>query len=166
MSNLFNKEIGQMKMHTYNNLINVGDKYYRFIGLQIGSFRISKEGKHEYSYNLLDIQLYDACYGGHLDIVKLMIEMGADGWHLGLYYACQCRNDKHLDIIKLMIERGANDWNLGLRGACSGGHLDIVKLMIEKGANDLATGLYYARLGGSGEHLDIIKFMIERGADD
>ena len=73
-----------------------------------------------------------ACRGGNMDIVKLMIEKGANHWNWGL--RCACRGG-HMDIVKLMIEKGADDWNWGLWGACEGGHMDIVKLMIEKGAN-------------------------------
>ena len=40
----------------------------------------------------------------------------------------------HMNIVQLMIECGANDWNSGLSGACEGGHIVIVQLMIERGA--------------------------------
>ena len=75
--------------------------------------------------------LYGACQGGHMDIVNLMIEKGADRWNSGLVYAC---SGGHIAIVKLMIEKGANQWNWGLEAACVGGHIDIVKIMIEKGA--------------------------------
>jgi ankyrin repeat protein len=42
----------------------------------------------------------------------------------------------HIDIVKMMIDKGANDWNWGLRGACRSGHIEIIKLMIDKGANN------------------------------
>ncbi len=50
-----------------------------------------------------------------------------------LYEACR---SSHIEIVKLMIEHGANDWNTGLYDACQGGHIEIVKLMIEHGANN------------------------------
>jgi len=43
--------------------------------------------------------------------------------------ACEGGN---IEIVKLMIEKGATDWNWGLYGACKGGNIEIVKLMIEK----------------------------------
>lgn len=79
-----------------------------------------------------DDGLLGACRGGHIDIIKLMIEKGANNWNWGLFGACR---GGHIDIVKLMIEKGVNNWNLGLFGACCGGHIDIIKLMIEKGAN-------------------------------
>jgi hypothetical protein len=159
MSNLFDKEIGQMKIHDDEKLINIGDKYKRFIGLRIGSYRISKEGLQTYG-TLLNKQLYDACFSGNLDIVKFIIEKGVDDLNWGLTGACY---GGHLDIVKFIMEKGVDDLNWGLTGACYGGHLDIVKFLIEKGANDWNRGLYGAC---SGRHLDIVKFTIEKGAND
>ncbi len=47
----------------------------------------------------------------------------------GLYKACK---SGHLDIVNLVIEKGANDWNRGLIGAYRGGNLEIVNLMLER----------------------------------
>ena len=66
-----------------------------------------------------------------MDIVKLMIEKGANDWNDGMYSACQ---RGHMEVVKYMIEKGAKSWNDGIYGACLGGHGEIVKLMIEKGA--------------------------------
>ena len=76
--------------------------------------------------------LYGACRGGHMDIVKLLIEKGAGNWNCGLSGACSGGN---IDIVNFMIEKGASSWNWGLRTACETYHLDIVKLMIKKGAD-------------------------------
>ena len=50
---------------------------------------------------------------------------------MGLAGACL---GGHLELVKLMIEKRANDWNWGLKKACQGGHIELVKLMLEKGA--------------------------------
>jgi ankyrin repeat protein len=44
-----------------------------------------------------------ACRGGHLNLVELMIEKGANYLNWGLEY---CK-DGHLDIVQLLIEKGA-----------------------------------------------------------
>ena len=75
--------------------------------------------------------LSNACQGGNLDIVKLMIEKGANWWDSGFSNACRYG---HMECVKLMIKKGADYWNIGLHYACKYGHIDIVKLMIEKGA--------------------------------
>lgn len=60
-----------------------------------------------------------------------MIEKGADDWNGGLEDACF---GGHMDIINLMISKGANNWNSGLEEACWHGNQTLIRLMIEKGA--------------------------------
>ena len=50
-----------------------------------------------------------------------------NNWVDGLRYACF---GGHLNIVNLIIDNGANDWDVGLFGACRGGHLDIVNHML------------------------------------
>ena len=58
-----------------------------------------------------------------MEVVNLMIEKGASGWHWGLYYACKYRQDEiaklmsgdqtrsrvadYTKIIESMVEKGA-----------------------------------------------------------
>ncbi len=79
-----------------------------------------------------DWGLYGACEGGHMDIVRFLIEKGADQWDWGLSYACR---GGHMEIVKLMIEKGCKWLNGGLSNACKHGHMNIVKFLIEKGAS-------------------------------
>jgi len=84
--------------------------------------------------------LYHACVGGHIEIVKLMIEKiqsipaeHAD-WDLALEGACE---GGRLEIVQLIIiisnKSGiTNDWHLALKGACHGGHADIIEFIIKK----------------------------------
>jgi ankyrin repeat protein len=89
---------------------------------------------NELCMNVGDINecLKGACEGGHMEIVKYMIEKGADDWHGGLEGACY---GGHMEIVKYMIEKGADDWNGGLYNACLEENIEIVKYMIKKGAN-------------------------------
>ena len=119
--------------------------------------KIKKLIKISKSYNW-DYGLYGACQGGHIDIIRFMIEKGADDWNGGLNNACQ---SGHIDIVKLMIEKGANHPNWGLFHACIGGHIDTVQLIIKKGGNCWSWGLDGACRNGN---MDIIKLMIEKGA--
>lgn len=41
----------------------------------------------------------------------------------------------NVEIVKMMIEKGANEWNGELRKACSKGNEEIASLMINQGAN-------------------------------
>ena len=91
-----------------------------------------------YKFILVSKLFKDSCYEGHMRIIELMIEKGADNWNWGLYGACRGGNMK---IVKLMIEKGVTDWNRGLEGACQGGNIKIIELMIEKNADNWNRGL-------------------------
>ena len=111
----------------------------------------------------------DACRSGDVKQILKCIEDRDEwnaNYDCGMVHACEGGN---MDIVKLMIEKGANSWNDGLVSACLEGHLEIVKFMIEKCLPEvpnllcgLRSGLRNACFGG---HLDVIKFMIEKGAD-
>jgi hypothetical protein len=60
-----------------------------------------------------------------------MIAKGADHWNSGLLSACF---GGHRDLVDLMIQKGADDMNDDLYGACLKEHRELVKLMIDKGA--------------------------------
>jgi hypothetical protein len=79
-----------------------------------------------------NIGLWNVCEGGHMKIMKFMIEKGANDWNYGLLSACK---GGHIEIMRFMIGKGANNWIWGLYYACTKSHMEIVKFMIEKGAN-------------------------------
>ena len=62
-----------------------------------------------------------------IKLIKIDLE-----WNWGLKYACAYG---YINIVRLLIEKGANDRNYALYYACRYCHTDIVKLMIEKDAN-------------------------------
>jgi Ankyrin repeats (3 copies) len=101
-----------------------------------------------------------AALGGHMKIVKLLIEKGATEFVRTMTYAAR---GGYIEIVKLMIEKGATKINLALANAALGGHMKIVKLLIEKGATDFDSGMIWAAKGG---HMEIVKLMIEKGATD
>ena len=129
-----------------------------------------------------------ASSGGHIDLVKLIIEKGTltgclFDWNRGM--VCAAR-DGHIDIVQLMIENNTQDtklwgkvildWNEGIENASRGGYLDIIKLMIEKGTEkanrlminiehfiEFGRGMAYSSRGG---HIELVKFFIEKGKED
>jgi hypothetical protein len=104
-------------------------------------------------------KMHQICLSGNIDVVRLMISLGATNWNNGLQGACK---GGHLELVDLMISHGAYDWNLGLYGACEGGHFKLIQLMISRGANDWNNGLLGACTGG---HLELAKLMISYGAN-
>ena len=77
-------------------------------------------------------ELYKICRIGDTELLKYYLRENLDFNH-GLHGSCQ---GGHMKIVKLIIEKGADDFNHGLYAACRGGHMNIIKLMIEKGANN------------------------------
>ena len=102
-----------------------------------------------------------AARGGHIDIVQLMLERGANNFNQAMKYASK---GGHIDIVQLMLDKGANDFNEAMEWAAIGGHIDIVQLMLDKGANDdFEWTLIYAAKGG---HIDIVQLMLDKGSND
>ncbi len=109
----------------------------------------------------LNSGMYYACLGGHINVIKFLIDKGADNFQGGMNHACL---EGHKEIVEFMISKGANDWNTGLDFASCGGHIDMVKFMISKGATTFNEGLYQACCGYI-KNKEIILFLIEKGAN-
>ena len=88
-----------------------------------------------------------ACKRGHLKMMELLIEKGADvnfttssaGSALKLAVG-----DRKLDVVKLLVRHGAqvldttgSSWNSALTIACEQGDLDIVKVLLPKGPKSM-----------------------------
>ncbi|KAJ7112597.1 hypothetical protein C8R44DRAFT_882361 [Mycena epipterygia] len=80
----------------------------------------------------------------------------------------------HINIVRLLLEKGADvntadaEHGSALQAACSGGHTETVRLLLEKGADVNAEGGEYgnalqaASYGGSPE---IVRILLKEGAD-
>jgi len=74
----------------------------------------------------------------------------------------------HLDVVRHLIEQGANDYvykNVALRGAAGKGHLEIVKYLVEQRADIHAVNDYALRWAAFNGNLEVVKYLIEQGAD-
>lgn len=139
----------------------------------------------------LDYVLLEACRGGNIDVVRMIIDNYCnDGirWEYGLrgaFAGCdvniadimidKCASNQfawdfglmgacergNIVFVNRTIEIGANDWNYGMFGACKSGNIFLIEMMIEKGADEWNGGLIYACEGG---HIDIVQTMINYGA--
>lgn len=116
------------------------------------------------SYNVIDIYndgLIAACEEGYIDLVKLMIENGADNFDDGLESVCCCCGN--YDIAKLMIDKGATVTENHFVYACTQGHLELVKLLIEHGDGTFCY-TYGLHLVCRNHHYELIKLMLTYGA--
>jgi ankyrin repeat protein len=126
--------------------------------------------------------LYRAAKGGFIDIVKLLVQAGADISHenhkihsahgyTALYVATTCR---HQDVMKYLIESGASvsfrgaEGHTALHAAARSSCPSSVTLLLEAGANVSAeafcgrTPLHYAAQYG---RLEAIELLLRAGAD-
>jgi hypothetical protein len=125
-----------------------------------------------------DTPLILACYGGYAEIVRLLIEKGADVdkaeellGNTPLVVACLTNN---LDIARLLLEKGADINKVDLYGrtplrdACSGRRLGVAAFLLEKGA-DINQADAYDRTplfaACDGGYVEIVRLLIEKGAD-
>lgn len=114
---------------------------------------------------LLNERLVEASENGDINMVKRLIQIGATSYDIALKEASLFG---HLEIVKYLIEKGANiqaNNNLALRMAVMNKHLDIVKYLIENGADIHINNEYILRKATELNHLEMIKYLIENGAN-
>jgi len=121
-------------------------------------------GTHENN----DSALRWAAFDGDLDVVKYLIDKGADIHANDDNALKQAASRGHLEVVKYLVEKGANihaDNNDSLRWAASNGHLEVVKYLVEQGADIHAENEKALRWAVRNGHLEVIKYLIEAGAD-
>ena len=114
--------------------------------------------------------LMEASESGSINIVKLLIEYGADGLGWALVLAIL---NKHNGIIELLLEHGAQvddkNWDLffnhsPLVAAVKKGDADVVKLLIEHGAKQEIDQAITNAIIIVNKNAEIIKILSEQGA--
>lgn len=130
------------------------------------------------SHKLLDDAIR-ATSNGHIDVVKYMLENGADNYNETLKEAA---SNGHIDVVKLIIGENPNGYDDfdsneypinhyidALIEAVSNGHLDIVKYMISEYNDDDDSPIPYNRMmviAALNGHIDVVKLMLKKGADN
>ena len=115
------------------------------------------------------MNLAEACTNGNLERVKELISVKVQNRALKLV-----AEYGHLDIVKYLIERGADihtcdDYSLRIASCC--GHLKVVQYLIENGADIHANDIQFSitchalRLACWNGHLDVVKCLLKNGAD-
>ncbi|XP_062599458.1 uncharacterized protein LOC134260970 [Saccostrea cucullata] len=115
-----------------------------------------------------------ACMTGHVSIVKLLIEAGANvnlpGYDRPMLAACEYG---HLRVVNELINAGAAINPKGyylidspLMAACRNGHLRVVRKLIEAGADVNLQNNYSIPISAACEngHLSVVKELIKAGA--
>jgi ankyrin repeat protein len=111
-----------------------------------------------------DEKLINAAHAGNLEVVKCLVEQGADihiDNELPLRYASY---KGHLEIVKYLVDHGA-DIHIYLRHVVYSGHLEVVKYLVEQGTDihiDEDSTLRDALERG---HLEIVQYLRKIAGD-
>ncbi|XP_066252742.1 ankyrin repeat domain-containing protein 17 isoform X3 [Euwallacea similis] len=101
-------------------------------------------GINTHSNEFKESALTLACYKGHLDMVRFLLEAGADQEHKTdeMHTALmEASMDGHVEVARLLLDSGAqvnmptDSFESPLTLAACGGHVELAMLLIERGAN-------------------------------
>jgi ankyrin repeat protein len=162
-----------------------------FFGDRQSDADVARYGLWEDCQNITNLYhgLYGACRSGHIPIVELMINMGANDFDGGLAIASLYRQTAVAElmirkkktitmgwtsnmlpfyyagfsgsrsIVKLLIRNGMFNISATLVGACHAGRLSMVKFAIRRGATDFEQGLWTALYE---KHIDVAKYLVQK----
>ena len=144
---------------------------------QIGGVRKFLNEIGEYgTQSIKNLALLNASGRGHLDVVRLLLENGADvnaADISGNTALMRASENGHTDVVRLLLEKGVdvnavyNHGETALMRASAWGHLDAVRLLLEKGADVNAVNDYgetALMLASREGHLDVVKLLETYGA--
>lgn len=109
--------------------------------------------------------IYEALKNDYSDVAKYLIEQSTGIHNYTLCHACVFGS---LDVVKCLVEHGADihaDNDHALRVASDYGHLEIVEYLVEQGADIHADADYALRIASENGYLDIVKCLVEHGAN-
>ncbi len=105
---------------------------------------------------------------GHLEIVKYLIEQGANSNSFHGYVLIYASESGHFPVVKYLVKHGANIHahdEYPLRVASQNGHLEIVNFLTEEGADIHIFNDSPLSIASENGHLPIVKFLIEYGSN-
>ncbi|XP_030375768.1 ankyrin repeat and KH domain-containing protein mask isoform X4 [Scaptodrosophila lebanonensis] len=134
-------------------------------------------GINTHSNEFKESALTLACYKGHLDMVRFLLQAGADQEHKTdeMHTALmEASMDGHVEVARLLLDSGAqvnmptDSFESPLTLAACGGHVELATLLIERGANieevndEGYTPLMEAAREG---HEEMVALLLSKGAN-
>ena len=112
-----------------------------------------------------DQSLLNVSEKGHIKLVKLLLDAGANV-HVADDSALRWASSRgHTELVKLLLNRGADVHakdDYAFRWACKGGHIDAVKLLLDAGANVHAEDDIALRWAREKGHTEVVKLLKSR----
>ena len=109
----------------------------------------------------INILMFNAVYGGHINIVKYLINKGANDFNRGLIAASK-KGD--LEITKLMLEKNANNYFIAFKVALNYENLEILKILPDLSIDYYNSAIAQAIAGN--KSLKIISFIFDKGVNN
>ncbi|GAB6028256.1 hypothetical protein CHUAL_002439 [Chamberlinius hualienensis] len=134
-------------------------------------------GVNTHSNEFKESALTLACYKGHLEMVRFLLEAGADQEHKTdeMHTALmEASMDGHVEVAKLLLDSGAqvnmpaDSFESPLTLAACGGHVELALLLLERGANieEVNDEGYTALMEAAREgHEEMVALLLSQGAD-
>lgn len=108
-----------------------------------------------------------ASEGGHLELVKFFLEHTTFTQSKNSAFILSASNE-HTDIVKLLLENGADvhfSQDYALVTASERGHTEIVKLLLKFGADVHAQNNFALRKASENGYSKVVKLLLKHGAD-
>ncbi|KAG0020450.1 hypothetical protein BGZ81_009344, partial [Podila clonocystis] len=112
-----------------------------------------------------DRALRYAVRGNDVEMVRLLIDYGANVHAFQENSITVASQMGHVEILKLLIQAGADVAGTPLRYAAENGHSEVVRVLCESGADTMAGGCGSLRTAASYGHEDIIATLLDYGAN-
>ena len=157
---------GCMSIHTAARMGNLGE-----VKKQL-AWGVNVNRSHFFTR---DTPLIEAAANGHVDVVKLLIENGADvnlkgeAWY-GPLHAAAAKG--HIEVVKILLENGADvnifHHNKPLHNAAMNGHIEVAEILLAHGADINAKGTdEWTALGTavSNTQAEMVRYLLARGAN-
>ena len=114
----------------------------------------------------MDAALRRASENGYLEVVKYLVEQGADIHSDNDYPLRAAASYGHLAVVNYLVENEANEiLDEVLILAALNGQLEIVKYLVEQGADIHANNDYALQLAASYGNMPVVKYLVEQGAE-
>src|SRR6266550_5651673 len=165
-------------LHQHSDIVEVLlEEVGRAIEVIAEGGRLGEDAKVSLMRELYGNALQAASYGGHVKIVQILLEKGADVNAQGGPYGNALHGASYKgnsEIVRVLLEQGADVnaqgryYGNALQAASCQGNNEIVQILLEKGANVNAQGgsygnaLHGASYKGNSE---IVRVLLEQGAD-